>query len=485
MTKAFAVGFDDLTQEQLEPVPLRIEGEIPRWLAGAFLRNGPAWFTIDGQRYQHWFDGLAMLHRFGFHQGTVIYNSRFLQSRNYMRTRESGQPEYDQFASNPRRSIWAKIVDSLYFPLQFGNNDLVSFGRLDDCWVALGETPIPLTFDPVTLESPDGPWKFKDWVIGMITSAHPVRDERRRTLYNYDTFVFPGLSKYVVWRLDDGTRNRQKLVSLRASRPSYMHSFGASENYLIVTELPLRLRPLSMLMGAFTGTPFIENFDWTGEDVIFTVIEKDSGSVTGTFRAPAFFAFHHVNAWEDGSGVINVDIARYDDASVIEQTYFSQLLGEDGGHLPVSQLVRFRVPTVGSGALMPPEVLSATAFEMPAIHPGLVGHRYRFTYGYGFDESGNLNDTLYKVDLDATPERRLTRWSEAECYPSEPVFVPRPGAVDEDDGVVLSVLLDARAKASYLLVLDARSFTELGRAWLPRAIPFGLHGTYAPAGSGT
>jgi len=32
-------------------------------------------------------------------------------------------------------------------------------------------------------------------------------------------------------------------------------------------------------------------------------------------------------------------------------------------------------------------------------------------------------------------------WSQEGFYPSEPVFVPSPDAVDEDDGVILSVVL--------------------------------------------
>lgn len=32
-------------------------------------------------------------------------------------------------------------------------------------------------------------------------------------------------------------------------------------------------------------------------------------------------------------------------------------------------------------------------------------------------------------------------WYQKGFYPSEPVFVPSPDAVDEDDGVILSVIL--------------------------------------------
>jgi carotenoid cleavage dioxygenase-like enzyme len=59
------------------------------------------------------------------------------------------------------------------------------------------------------------------------------------------------------------------------------------------------------------------------------------------------------------------------------------------------------------------------------------------------------------------------------------VFVPAPGAAAEDDGVVLSVVLEAAENRSCLLALDAATFTELGRAEVPHAIPFGFHGRFS------
>jgi carotenoid cleavage dioxygenase-like enzyme len=44
--------------------------------------------------------------------------------------------------------------------------------------------------------------------------------------------------------------------------------------------------------------------------------------------------------------------------------------------------------------------------------------------------------------------------------------------------VVLSVVLDASAGHSFLLVLDASSFEEIARADAPHHIPFGFHGQY-------
>ena len=72
-------------------------------------------------------------------------------------------------------------------------------------------------------------------------------------------------------------------------------------------------------------------------------------------------------------------------------------------------------------------------------------------------------------------------WSEPDCYPGEPVFVARPDAEHEDEGVLLSVVLDATRRTSFLLVLDAADLSELARAQAPHHIPFGFHGQFARA----
>jgi beta,beta-carotene 9',10'-dioxygenase len=64
------------------------------------------------------------------------------------------------------------------------------------------------------------------------------------------------------------------------------------------------------------------------------------------------------------------------------------------------------------------------------------------------------------------------------CYPGEPVFVPRPNGADRLDGVIVSVALDGRRERSFLLVLDAQTFEEIGRALAPHIIPFGFHGQF-------
>lgn len=52
------------------------------------------------------------------------------------------------------------------------------------------------------------------------------------------------------------------------------------------------------------------------------------------------------------------------------------------------------------------------------------------------------------------------------------------GDGSEDDGVLLTVVLDGSAGNSYLLVLDARDLREVGRAHVDGVIGFGFHGTF-------
>jgi carotenoid cleavage dioxygenase-like enzyme len=58
------------------------------------------------------------------------------------------------------------------------------------------------------------------------------------------------------------------------------------------------------------------------------------------------------------------------------------------------------------------------------------------------------------------------------------VFVASPGAEGEDEGVLLSVVLDGGTETSFLLVLDAEGRGELARAHVPQHVPFGFHGSY-------
>jgi carotenoid cleavage dioxygenase-like enzyme len=96
-------------------------------------------------------------------------------------------------------------------------------------------------------------------------------------------------------------------------------------------------------------------------------------------------------------------------------------------------------------------------------------------YAAATSQGGDWVDQIVKIDV---TDGSVRTWAEPGCYAGEPVFVERPGATGEDDGAILSVVLDAESGRSFLLVLDAGSFEEVARAEAPHHIPFGFHGQY-------
>ena len=60
-----------------------------------------------------------------------------------------------------------------------------------------------------------------------------------------------------------------------------------------------------------------------------------------------------------------------------------------------------------------------------------------------------IPDKILKVD---TKTKEWKMWREKGAYPSEPVFVNRPGGVDEQDGVILSILIYSDGKRPIELI---------------------------------
>jgi carotenoid cleavage dioxygenase-like enzyme len=250
--------------------------------------------------------------------------------------------------------------------------------------------------------------------------------------------------------------------------PAYMHSFGLTERWLVLAEFPFVVNPPAL---AFSGRPYIENYRWKPElGTRFHLFDRTTGESVGPFKADARFAFHHVNSYEDDGDVV-VDVCTFPDAGIVEDLYLERL--REGKALAPASLERFRIsPDAGT---VTTELLIDEGMELPRINYGRCSERpYRYAWGVGNGEG--WIDRIVKADV---VERRSTTWSEEGCFPGEPVFVAAPDAAAEDEGVLLSVVLDARKGTSFLLVLDAGSLDELARAEVPHHIPFGFHGQFA------
>ena len=55
-------------------------------------------------------------------------------------------------------------------------------------------------------------------------------------------------------------------------------------------------------------------------------------------------------------------------------------------------------------------------------------------------------------------------------------FIPNPNAQSEDDGILITIVFDGEKAKSYVLLMDAITFSPVNMAYLPHAIPWSAHG---------
>jgi carotenoid cleavage dioxygenase-like enzyme len=390
----------------------------------------------------------------------ALLRQPFPQEQSLLRRECDRQISFGEFATDPCRTLFGRAA-AIFNP-KLTDNCCVNVSAYARAAVAFTETSLPVRFSPDTLETL-GVFGYESALKGQISTAHPHYDAKRACHYNY----IADLGLRSVYRLisisDDGAE--RQIAEIPVERPSYMHSFGMSEEHLILTEFPLVVNPIDLRL---SGKPFIRNYRWEPERGLrFHVVEKNSGRLVRSVTADATFAFHHVNAFADGDGLA-VDFIAYPDASAIDQLYLARLRAST----PVTatgKLTRFRVP-LRSDAPVTRRILVDAPIERASMRSRWQALRYL----WGTGPKPRISSMHRKIEVDMG---QVTTWR-AGFYPGEPVFVPSPKAHAEDDGVLLSVVLDIGKDSSFLLVLDAATLEELARARAPHAIPFQFHGNY-------
>src|SRR3954452_18953183 len=134
-----SLGFCDQTEEvRVDALP--VSGSVPAWLRGGLVRVTPAQMDFAQRSVSHWFDGMAMLNRFGFAgDGRVSYASRFLDTAARRAALESGGASIAGFGTDPCRSLFQRVQSM--FHGETTDNANVNLVRLGDDYLAMTETP--------------------------------------------------------------------------------------------------------------------------------------------------------------------------------------------------------------------------------------------------------------------------------------------------------------------------------------------------------
>ncbi|MDH5020146.1 carotenoid oxygenase family protein [Halobacterium rubrum] len=481
----YRVGFTSCETEH-DDVELPVEGSLPGWLSGALLRNGPGKFEAgdsesherpadtDDASFEHWFDGLAMLRRFAFPgDGTVRYSNRFLRTEEYRAVVDDGGLDAGQFGTGAAGSLLERLRATL-LP-EATDNTNVNVTLAGDSFLALTEAPERVAFDPETLET-QGSWAFDDERSGHLACAHPVVDPDSGATFNLHV-RFGRRPTYVVTKRAAGETAREVVARVRFSDAVYVHSFALTPEHVVVAACPLYVDVWGLLRPGGPSS-FLDALDWRPDrPARFVVVSRDTGEVVAAPTAPAFFTFHHANAFRRGDSLV-VDLVAFEDASVLGDLSLSALRAGSVTTL-AGDLRRYRVPLDGDTASPGRatfQTLATGGLSLPRFDERRRGRPSRYVYATRTGDAEAAPNHPARVDC---WRRETAVWREPGTFCGEPVFVPRPGG-GEGDGVVLSVVLDPEREQSFLLVLDGETFAERARAWLPHVLPFDFHGQFYP-----
>jgi beta,beta-carotene 9',10'-dioxygenase len=463
------LGFTTLSKE-VTLANLPVQGTIPAWLHGSFLAIGPGKFEVQKSRARHWFDGFAMMHRFGIQNGAVTYANKLLQTNYLHESLAAGQMSNAACASNPNASFFSKVAGAFSSSAKPRyDNTNINTVHMGTCCIAVTESPLSCAYDPETLETQQ-PFVYQDAFEPHMVCAHPLYDTTTGMWYGIAT-TFGNTSTYTIYTYNPKTARRTILAALQSSYPAYIHSFSMTQQYIVICEVPFVLNPYDLLL---SSKPFIENYQWKPQmGTTIHLIDRNTKKIKTT-TTQSFFTLHHVNAFEENGHVI-VDVCAYNDASVIQAFSLEPLLHQKDHRFPRSSIVRLVIDPAHKKPTVTRHTINPISFETPSINPKHQGKVYHFAYGASSNSTQTFFNVLTKINCNSG---KTIEWRSADCFVTQPVFVAHPNGTLEDDGVVLSIVLDAKACHSFLLILDAQTFQELGRVPVPHHIPFTVHNNF-------
>ncbi|KAF9219107.1 hypothetical protein BS17DRAFT_761519 [Gyrodon lividus] len=537
------IGFE-VEQQVHDPVELTVIGTIPSYVAGTLYRTGPRGsHRIDREKsdafaLSHWFDGFTQNHRFQIIPSKdgptrIFYNARSAVDPLIEDIRKTGQLDSFTFGQkrDPCTSIFRKILGIFIPPKENTNANIgVTLAAnppglystvpsspmkrsaisgqgsppgLQTLW-AKTDAAIYRQIDPETLE----PIGYANQSVlhpalcGNLSGAHARSDPVTGDVYNYN-LDFGRVPTYRVFRVSAATGKTDIIAIITDAPGAYLHSILLTKNHVILCVWNARYAWGGLkLLWERNILDSIASFDPTRKALWYVIDRIHDKGVVAKFESDPFFCFHTINAWEEPSSThpsnvdIVADLSIYENLDILKRLYYENLMSTSPGFQDFAgdkratsrpMLRRFRLKSILSGSASQPEVAVEEftapkdySCDLPTVNPRTLTNPSRYIYGVIDRGNSTFYDGLVKYD---TYTREPTFWFHQGQNPGEPIFIPDPDGEDEHDGVLLSVVLDSLEGKSFLLVLDARTMEELGRASMECAVGLGFHGLYTSSSS--
>lgn len=444
-------------EKEITAENLQVVGEIPKDLHGGYYRNGPNPVRPPNGMH-HWFDGDAMLHAVWFEDGKVTYRNRYVQTQDHL-AEVAGNCEASgilQPANRDRSGTEYKDTAS--------TDVVIHNGELMALWYICGA---PVRVDPLTLET-IGDETFGGKLPRRI-SAHSKTDNRTGEFLFFDYALYEPWMSFGVVGADNELNH---FTQIELPGPRLPHDMGMTENYVILHDLPIVFTEQGMKQGMWTIQQPKD------QPTRFGVLPRDGrGDEIKWFETDPCYIYHVINCWEDGDEVVMHACKMIPHNHMPDAKY--------GPYATMAAvLVLHAVPVEWRMNMVTGEVrsrqLDDRLGEFPVVNQDWVGQKGRHSYHVSLEDTDKLLfDGLLKYDLEtgACVEHKFA----PGVYGSEPVFAPRVGATEEDDGYVITFTADRADGKSEAQIFDARALDDgpIARVKIPQRVPLGFHATWA------
>jgi carotenoid cleavage dioxygenase len=413
----------------------------------------------------HPFDGDGMVHVISFKNGQADYRNRFVRTRGFEAEQEAGQ------------SLWGGLMDGAGVSLRPGfgahgglkdtasTDVVVHGGRIVATFYQCGEA---YWLDPETLEQGG----VASWAPLDGVSAHAKVDEATGDLlfFNYSKHA-----PYMHYGVVDRTGKRVHYVPVPLPGPRLPHDMAFTANYSILNDLPVFWDEELLKRNVHAVR------EHRGMSSRFAVIPRfGNPEDIRWFEADPTYILHFLNAYEDGDEIVMDGYFQEKPTPrplADAPAGYEHMMGFLDEHSFLSKLHRWRF-NLKTGETREHH-LDDRVLEFGMFNQRYAGKPYRYAYSTFTKPGWFLFKGFVKHDLETGQSWSLTL-PEGQ-YASEAPFVPRINATDEDDGYLVSFIINEAAGTSECVLIDCKRFEDgpVVRIALPHKISSGTHSVWA------
>ncbi|WP_460062547.1 carotenoid oxygenase family protein [Streptomyces sp. YKOK-I1] len=462
---------------------LEVEGEIPRDLDGAFLRNAADAQYPPNHPLDIFLNGDGMVTKIRIKDGHADLQTRFVRTERFVAERKARRSLVGAYRN------WY-TDDPSVAGIQADNNANTAIVWHAGKMLALKEAGLPYELDPHTLET-KGIYDFNGQITGKTFTAHPKIDPRTGQMIAFSYFPSGRPDNDIMLFEIDPKGQVTRTEQFIAPYSSSVHDWIVTRDHLI-----------------FTFGPFIADaerlktepqyFMWDPrERSHIAVIPREEGvaGIKWFGVDEVIMEGHTINGWSNDDGTITLE------HSVAASGWFSQFpktaTGEEIPEAPPFMerwVLDLRhgsdSPVMDGGNQHTASRLWQFPADFPRIDPRAIMSKHRHTWLGTFNptlgplpEFGPMGPPFNSiVHLDSETGKQTSYYPGENSAPEESVFVPRNDDADEGEGYLMALVSRRNEMRTDFVILDAQDVGAgpIATVRIPFRLRYGFHGTWIP-----